>query len=289
MPIYFYKAKYTAQVFRARWSLDPRDISELMRPSIERFGGRVIVCLLTVEGAEPAGFIEFPDNISAAARGMHLQSGGSIEEMPITPMMTTEDGLEAMRRVGREAARQAADLVARTLSPCLCLAVIPRTRSIMATTLAQRLENRAAALVAEAKNHPLAQCWSLRRRRTEPTLLAAIRGVLLRVHYYGRSLTRSIFHAIGRIVTSDPDAARWLVELGFGRGPAPRHGFPGLRQDGRRRRPSSKRLDTAPLAYVVAATVDMLARSENPYAFLGALHPSGVLRRGPSSRPFPRP
>lgn len=101
MAYYFYKGAYTQQAW-AGLVATPQDISEAMKPSIERFGGSVVACFIFTgeKGAEPGGFIEFPDNSAATAWTIHLLASGVLSRADITPLLTTQEGLEALRRIG---------------------------------------------------------------------------------------------------------------------------------------------------------------------------------------------
>ena len=101
MPFYFYKGAYTQQVWAALVA-DPRDVSDALSPSIEKFDGKVVACFLFtgINGAEPAGFIEFPDTKDATAWTIHLLAKGVLSRADITPVLTTQDGLDALKKIG---------------------------------------------------------------------------------------------------------------------------------------------------------------------------------------------
>jgi hypothetical protein len=138
----------------------------------------------------------------------------------------------------------------------------------MQTALVTRLSTKASAVVAQAKNHPLAQLVTS-ESTDQQTLLKAVRNVLLRVHFYGPSFTRAIFHAVGRIAVTDLDTARKLAELEFEEAPHPSLAFADYVKMGGD--PSVKD-QSSPAAFVAAATADMLSRQDSPYAILGFLH-----------------
>ena len=101
MPFYFYRGEYTT----AAWSkliAQPQDVSEAMKPSILRFGGKAVACFLAFAGGgEPFGFIEFPDNAAATAWGLYLQSQGVLKEAALTPVLSAEETVEALRRLAQ--------------------------------------------------------------------------------------------------------------------------------------------------------------------------------------------
>jgi hypothetical protein len=140
----------------------------------------------------------------------------------------------------------------------------------MAVRLTERLSFKVDRIAFEARAHPLAKLVTA-QGTADGTVVATLRNVLLRVHLYGQELTRSIFHAIGRIVASDQDTAKQLVDLEFVEALHPALAFrnyvsmggdPACEND----------FQFSPAAYAVAATAHALARHENPYAVLGLLH-----------------
>ena len=66
MKSYFYQATISA-VLRAEIIQDVGHFQNAMRASVEAFGGRVIRCQLSAAGADPIGFLEFPDEVAASA------------------------------------------------------------------------------------------------------------------------------------------------------------------------------------------------------------------------------
>src|SRR4051794_31877395 len=98
MRYYFYKGIYTSEAWKGLVD-NPRDISEAMKPSIERFGGRVVACFQLL-GGEPEGFIEFPDDAASMAWAIYLRTTGLLRDIELTPVMSTEEGLKVLRTVG---------------------------------------------------------------------------------------------------------------------------------------------------------------------------------------------
>jgi len=142
--------------------------------------------------------------------------------------------------------------------------------SFMASKLAQQLERRCKQIVADAKQHPIYQMVSA-DHIDKAMARAAVRNVLLRVHLYGPHLTRAIFHAIGRIAPIDLEAARLLIELECDEAPHPRQAFEDYKK--LKGNPAHENdLSVSPAAFAVAATADMLARHDSPFAFLGFLY-----------------
>jgi hypothetical protein len=102
MPFYFYRGGYTARSW-GNLIAQPQDLVEAMRPSVERFGGKIVACFIALNGsgAEPHGFIEFPDNAAAMAWGVLLEAQGILREAVVYPVLSAPEGLEALRRIGQ--------------------------------------------------------------------------------------------------------------------------------------------------------------------------------------------
>ncbi|MBD2028130.1 hypothetical protein [Leptolyngbya sp. FACHB-711] len=95
MKTYFYRGRYTPSAWR-NLIAEPKDIGELLRVSIESFGGHVIGCFI-LRSTEPIGFIEFPDDISANAWCLSLASQDGIDFVEIEPAIKTSDLLTSFQ------------------------------------------------------------------------------------------------------------------------------------------------------------------------------------------------
>ena len=77
---------------------DPQHRLEAIKPVIERLGGTVVNGWFMFGDYDLLVICELPDNVSAAALSMAISSGGATKAVKITPLMSFEDGLEAMRK-----------------------------------------------------------------------------------------------------------------------------------------------------------------------------------------------
>ena len=77
---------------------DPQHRLEAIKPVIERLGGSVVSGWFMFGEYDLLVICELPDNVSAAALSMAISSGGATKAVKITPLMSFEDGLEAMRK-----------------------------------------------------------------------------------------------------------------------------------------------------------------------------------------------
>jgi hypothetical protein len=98
MPFYLYEGTYSGEGW-VRLIADPKDMTEVMRPGVEHFGGRIVACMMSIS-AEPIGFVEFPDDTSAAAWCMSLLVQQGVKTVRMVQLITSQAGVEAMRKAG---------------------------------------------------------------------------------------------------------------------------------------------------------------------------------------------
>ena len=81
VPRYLVQLAYTPEAWAAQ-PRNPQNRVEVIRPALERVGGRV----------------EAPDNAAAAGFVLAVAAGGAMKVSKTMPLLTVEEGLEAMRR-----------------------------------------------------------------------------------------------------------------------------------------------------------------------------------------------
>jgi len=97
MAYYLVQAAYTAEAW-AGMIKNPQNRQEAVRPVIERLGGRIEGFWLAFGEYDAIGIIQMPDNASAAAFSLAASAGGAVKAVKTTPLMTVEEGMEAMRK-----------------------------------------------------------------------------------------------------------------------------------------------------------------------------------------------
>jgi uncharacterized protein with GYD domain len=65
---------------------------------LEKLGGRFGSAYFAFGEYDLVSMIELPDNFTGAAASMLISARGSAEAIKTTPLMTIEEGVEAMRR-----------------------------------------------------------------------------------------------------------------------------------------------------------------------------------------------
>ncbi len=71
---------------------------EVIRPVIERLGGRLESAHLSFGDYDVVVIAEMPDHVSASAFSLAASAGGGVKAVKTTPLMTVEEGIEAMKK-----------------------------------------------------------------------------------------------------------------------------------------------------------------------------------------------
>ena len=99
MPYYMVQAGYTSAAWGAQIG-NPQNRAEQLRPVIEGLGGTLESLYYTFGEYDIVGIAQFPDNQAAAAFSLAASAGGSVSSLKTTPLLTAEEGMEAMRKAG---------------------------------------------------------------------------------------------------------------------------------------------------------------------------------------------
>jgi uncharacterized protein with GYD domain len=97
MARYLFQAAYTSEAWAAQVS-HPQNRMDVIRPVIERLGGRLESAYLSFGDYDVVVIAEMPDHVSAAAFSLAASAGGAVKAVKTTPLMTVEDGIEAMKK-----------------------------------------------------------------------------------------------------------------------------------------------------------------------------------------------
>ena len=96
MTYYLIQATYEPEAW-ARFVQNPEDRREAFRALAEGNGGTFIDSWLSFSEYDLVALFEMPDNVRTLSGNMAAMSSGAIRSMKTTPLMTWEEGLEAMR------------------------------------------------------------------------------------------------------------------------------------------------------------------------------------------------
>lgn len=99
MPMYLTRFSYTPETW-ARLSKNPEDRREAARAYIESVGGKLHGFWYAFGEYDGYNLWEAPDNVSMAAVAVAIGSGGAISKFDTIVLLSVEEALEALGRVG---------------------------------------------------------------------------------------------------------------------------------------------------------------------------------------------
>jgi uncharacterized protein with GYD domain len=97
MAHYLLQTAYTAVGWAALLK-DPQHRLEAIMPVVERLGGKVVNGWFTFGDYDLLVICDLPDDVSAAALSMAIAAGGAVKGVKTLPLMSFEDGLQAMKK-----------------------------------------------------------------------------------------------------------------------------------------------------------------------------------------------
>src|ERR1700686_2649980 len=77
---------------------NPHDRIGDVRPVVEKLGGKIINGWFAFGEYDLVAIVEMPSNVEAAAFSLAAAAGGAIRTIKTTPLMTTAEGVEAMKK-----------------------------------------------------------------------------------------------------------------------------------------------------------------------------------------------
>ena len=108
MAQFLVQVSYTPEAWAAMVS-NPQNRMEMVRPVVKELGGDVDSGWLSFGEHDAVVVITLPDNVSAAAFAIAAASGGSVKAIKTTPLLSIEEGIEAMRKAGSASYRPPTD------------------------------------------------------------------------------------------------------------------------------------------------------------------------------------
>jgi len=114
MANYLLQVAYTTEAWSAMVGA-PQDRTKAVEGAIHNLGGKIEKFWLSFGDYDLIGVVDMPDSISAAAFSMAVAAGGACKNVKTTPLLTTAEGIEAMKKaaacgykpVGRKTGRAA--------------------------------------------------------------------------------------------------------------------------------------------------------------------------------------
>lgn len=102
MAHYLVQLAYTPEAWAAQIK-NPQNRVDVVRPLLEKLGARFEAAYLAFGKYDIVFIMEAPDNVSAAAVSLAIAAGGAVRAYETTPLMTTDEGIEAMRKAASAA------------------------------------------------------------------------------------------------------------------------------------------------------------------------------------------
>ncbi len=100
MAHFLIQISFTPEAF-ANLVKKPENRLEAVVPMVRAMGGSFVGSWLSFGEYDSTAVIEMPDNISMKAFKMKVMSSGNISRFILTPLMSFEDGVEAMKLAGK--------------------------------------------------------------------------------------------------------------------------------------------------------------------------------------------
>jgi uncharacterized protein with GYD domain len=96
---YLLQVAYTPEAW-ANLVAHPQNRIDAVRPAIEKLGGKLVHGWFAFGDYDLIAVIEMPGNVEAAAFSLAAQAGGALRSIKTTPLLTTAEGVEALKKAG---------------------------------------------------------------------------------------------------------------------------------------------------------------------------------------------
>jgi uncharacterized protein with GYD domain len=97
VPHYLQQVAYSREGWEALVK-NPQNRIEAVRPAVEKLGGKIQSAWFSFGDYDIVVITEMPDNVSAAAIAMAFAAGGACKSVQTTPLISTEEALQAARK-----------------------------------------------------------------------------------------------------------------------------------------------------------------------------------------------
>jgi uncharacterized protein with GYD domain len=94
---YLIEAKYSDQAWAAM-AEKPQNRSELLRPVVQKLGGKVEHFWFSFGDRDAFVIVQLPDNVSAEALQIAGVAGGGFKVLQTIPLLTVSEAIRAMRK-----------------------------------------------------------------------------------------------------------------------------------------------------------------------------------------------
>jgi uncharacterized protein with GYD domain len=97
MQHYLFQGSYTPEAWEALVK-NPQNRFDAIRPAVEKLGGKIDQGWLAFGEHDIVAILQMPDNVSAAALAIAFSAGGALKTAKTTPLLSAEQGIEAMKK-----------------------------------------------------------------------------------------------------------------------------------------------------------------------------------------------
>lgn len=97
MANYLLQVAYTPEAW-ASMIAHPHDRMNAVRPVIEKLGGKLVQGWFAFGDYDLVAIVDMPTNVDAAAFSLAAAAGGACKSIKTTPLMTTAEGIEALKK-----------------------------------------------------------------------------------------------------------------------------------------------------------------------------------------------
>lgn len=99
MPSYLVQVSYSTESLAALIK-KPQNRAEAVRKPVEKLGGKIEGFWFSFGDYDAVLIVQMPDNVSVAALSLAAGAVGACKCIKTTPLISLEDGLEAMKKAG---------------------------------------------------------------------------------------------------------------------------------------------------------------------------------------------
>ena len=112
MPLYMYEAAYTAESLAAQIK-NPQNRIEAVKPAFDAIRANILAAGFSFGDYDVVLITEMPNNVNAAAIAIAFAAGGACKAVQTTPLMSTAEALEAMKKAKESGYRPATTATGR--------------------------------------------------------------------------------------------------------------------------------------------------------------------------------
>jgi len=95
MAVYMIQASYTSGAW-GKLVQRPENRLEALKPVVEQLGGQLLAWYYSFGEYDVMLLVDVPGNVNAAAASMAVAASGAVKEIKTTPLMSPEDGFDAL-------------------------------------------------------------------------------------------------------------------------------------------------------------------------------------------------